>query len=79
MNKGQYFDRHRNLALEQAELERKWRVFEEERQMFEAALQSRALVGVAPTSAGGGGLSTPTGTGQASLFIYYRSEERRVR
>ena len=54
MNKEQYTGRFRNLQLEQAELDRKWRLYHEEMRLLEAMSQVRAIAAANSSSSGGG-------------------------
>lgn len=53
MNKEQYFNQHRLQQIERQEMERKWRVFNEQRMFMNMALSNSA-------SSGGGGAGGPT-------------------
>jgi hypothetical protein len=58
MRKDQFFDRHRNLSINQSELERKWRLLQEEEEMqalWEAAMKSQSQSQSSSGGAGGGG------------------------
>lgn len=52
MNKDQYFNQHRLQQIERQELERKWRIFNEQRMLMNMALSNTA-------SSGGGGAGGP--------------------
>ena len=71
MNRNQFEDKHRQANIQQAEIERKWRAYQEEQQsmeqmMFEAV---RAASSAAVASGAGGGSSVNPDSDQLTPFI----------
>ena len=62
MNRDQFFNRHQNNQIHEAELERKWRLFQEQQQQEQWLLEAAAAASGNASSvggAGGGGTTTP--------------------
>ena len=65
MNRNQFDNKHRNLAIEKAELDRKWRMHLREQEEIEIILEAqraRSTVAVSPSDGGGSAPSPPTPT-----------------